>query len=103
MPIPGRPFVADRDELYSAIAGGLLGVVLLAVAMWRLGKRSAAKTLKRAPAEPEGVKELRHAVEAIAVEVERISEGQRFVTALLSDKGQKAPAAIQSSEAGRQG
>ena len=29
-----------------------------------------------------------HAVEAIAIEVERISEGQRFVTKLLSDRAE---------------
>ena len=29
-----------------------------------------------------------HAVEAIAVEIERVSEGQRFVTKLLSERAQ---------------
>ncbi len=32
-----------------------------------------------------------HAVEAIAVEVERIGEGQRFVTTLLNERAQPVP------------
>jgi catechol 2,3-dioxygenase-like lactoylglutathione lyase family enzyme len=35
---------------------------------------------------------IEHAVEAVGVEVERVSEGQRFVTRLLADR---APAALQ--------
>ena len=32
---------------------------------------------------------IEHAIDAMAVEVERIAEGQRFVTKLLSDRGQE--------------
>jgi len=32
------------------------------------------------------------AIEAIAVEVERVSEGQRFVTRLLAERAKEAPA-----------
>lgn len=32
---------------------------------------------------------IEHAIDAMAVEVERISEGQRFVTKLLADRGQE--------------
>jgi hypothetical protein len=90
------PIVIDNEDRAAMIGGVVLGFVLIGMAMWRLGKRSAAKALGRTPRPPEqeGVKELRHAVEAIAVEVERISEGQRFVTALLSEKGQKDAAAL---------
>ena len=35
---------------------------------------------------------IEHAVDAIAVEVERISEGQRFTTKLLSERADAAPA-----------
>jgi hypothetical protein len=37
---------------------------------------------------------LEQAVDSIAVEVERISEGQRFVTKLLSDRAQSLPDAM---------
>ena len=45
---------------------------------------------------------LEQAVEAIALEVERISEGQRFTTKLLSDRAAAEPAArMQPSDAPR--
>jgi tetrahydromethanopterin S-methyltransferase subunit G len=34
---------------------------------------------------------IEQAVDAMAVEVERIAEGQRFVTRLLAEKGQERP------------
>lgn len=51
--------------------------------LWKRGNRAAA-----APAPPENrerLERLEQGVEAIAIEVERISEGQRFVTKLLSE------------------
>lgn len=83
------PFNSDREEIAAMFAGGLLGVTLLSMFLWRMATRRAERKFGKArvaSGEAEGVKELRHAVEAIAVEVERISEGQRFVTALLSEK-----------------
>jgi hypothetical protein len=42
---------------------------------------------------------MEHAIDAIAVEVERISEGQRFTTKLLSEKDAHAlPANVRSAE-----
>jgi len=42
---------------------------------------------------------MEHAIDAIAVEVERISEGQRFTTKLLSEKDSHAlPANFRSAE-----
>jgi len=38
---------------------------------------------------------IEQAVEAIALEVERISEGQRFTTRLLSEQSRQAPKPIQ--------
>ena len=37
---------------------------------------------------------MEHAIEAVAIEVERISEGQRFTTRLLSEGKTAAPASI---------
>ncbi len=39
---------------------------------------------------------LEHAVEAIAVEVERLGEGQRFVTKILTEKGSEVHAELPS-------
>ena len=44
------------------------------------------------PARDERMARIEHAVEAIAVEVERISEGQRFVTRLLAER--ETPSAV---------
>lgn len=58
--------------------------------MW---KRAAAGPIRHViPAETSGrLERIEQAVEAIAVEVERVSEGQRFVTKLMSD-ARSAPA-----------
>jgi hypothetical protein len=37
---------------------------------------------------------MEHAIDSIAIEVERISEGQRFTTKLLAERGSTAPPAI---------
>lgn len=37
---------------------------------------------------------IEHAVEAMAIEVERIAEGQRFVTKLLAGRAEQAAAAL---------
>jgi len=59
----------------------------------------AVRSLKRPKREPASpalqessarLERLENSVDAIAVEIERISEGQRFVTRLLSDPGQAA-------------
>lgn len=87
--VMGPPGLNDDRETIASITGGLLGMTLLSVFLWRMATRRAERRLAKArvgAGEAEGVKELRHAIEAIAVEVERISEGQRFVTALLSEK-----------------
>ena len=39
-------------------------------------------------------------VEAMAVEVERVSEGQRFVTKLLAERNPTIPAAATDSQTG---
>jgi hypothetical protein len=44
---------------------------------------------------------IEHAVEAVAIEVERISEGQRFTTKLLADRGESAPAGAAAAPATR--
>jgi hypothetical protein len=50
----------------------------------RLERRGAATAL---PAEVTAQMErLEHAIEAVAIEVERISEGQRYTTKLLSER-----------------
>jgi len=58
------------------------------LSLTKLGRASSDERLER----------VEQAVEAIAIEIERVSEGQRFVTKLLNERAQpmmsEAPAAI---------
>ena len=47
-----------------------------------------------APVSDERLARLESAVESIAIEVERISEGQRFTTRLLTEQKQQSPIAL---------
>jgi hypothetical protein len=94
LPSTGRPdrgpFNEDRGFNPTAV-GGLFTLFVLApiaIAMarriWRRGGRSPADSqIERENADRLG--RLEQSVDTIAVEVERISEGQRFVTKLLND------------------
>jgi hypothetical protein len=52
--------------------------------LWRLGSR--AKPRELSPMDPAAIQRLETAIDAIAIEVERISEGQRFTVALMSEQ-----------------
>jgi hypothetical protein len=65
--------------------------------MWRRANRQPAHpSLGEATAR---LQKLEHAVDAVAIEVERISEGQRFITRVLSDPARRAEAMIHSGRA----
>ena len=70
-----------------AIVLGFPLVILYARRMWN-------KPLHEAPPPEvlERLERIEHAVDSIAVEVERISEGQRFTTKLLSERSEAEPA-----------
>ena len=85
------------DEYYLVSVGniviGTLAVTTVgfAVAWLRARERALRAELARqrlAQDPNERLDRLQQAVETIAVEVERISEGQRFTTRLLAERGQ---------------
>jgi hypothetical protein len=79
---------AERLLMFEALAFVLLGAV-----MWRTVRRG-----RRSGPELQGAAEMRQAIDSIAVEVERISENQRYVTKLLAERLGEAPAqAIESN------
>ena len=86
-PAPG-PFGMNPGQLTGiSIVGTIFVLFPLSIALarniWRRGSRFAAP-----PASAEStqrMERLEQAVDAIAIEVERISEGQRFVTRLLTE------------------
>ena len=70
-----------------AVSGGLI-----LIRAWARKIENQSK-LPKAPAESaERMERLERAIDSIAVEVERISENQRFVTKLLAERGERAPA-----------
>jgi Zn-dependent protease with chaperone function len=80
----------NEDIIVVAIVFGTLGCVLFPLA------RAWARRIEGrgdAPAAMPGdvaarLERIERAVESVAVEVERISEGQRFVTKVLADRGE---------------
>lgn len=76
-----------------AVAGSFL--VPLAIAYMYFHRPSARKQLpeRRDPALEERLDRIEVAVQAIALETERIAEGQRFTTKLLTDTPARAKAA----------
>ncbi len=71
------------------VTGGFMTLLLIPLALVyarRRWRRGAAKRSGPAPAaSPDRFERLEQGIEAIAIEVERVSEGQRFVTKLLSE------------------
>lgn len=63
---------------------GFVAIGLGARMLWRAGSRMKARALP--PADDSRLDRLEAAVDAIAIEVERISESQRFTVSLLTDR-----------------
>ena len=97
----GRFFKAD-DAIAVAVAGGVgegPRVVLLGVLFYRWVSRHARARFSRGGAEDSRrADQLQNSVDTIAVEVERISEGQRYVTKALNEGVQPAVGAPAGQE-----
>lgn len=84
----------DRYTMVVALTGQLCGTVLIIsiIAAWVVRRRTPAIApnagLQRIEAR---LSEMQQSLDAVAIEVERISEGQRFATKLLSERGASAP------------
>lgn len=73
------------------------GLVAVFLPLSRALARRADRQSRQPPVPPEifgRLERIEQAVDAIAIEVERISEGQRFTTQLLSEGRQHAAAAL---------
>ena len=85
----------SEEELIVAIAGMItavvivLGIPLVIVHARKIWKRDSATQLTSSAPTDHRLERIEQAIDAMAVEVERIAEGQRFVTKLLSDRGQE--------------
>ena len=83
----------DSDQFTAIVIVFMLFVLFpLAIAAARLmWKRATAPRPKPNPADTERLERLEHAVDTIAIEIERVAEGQRYVTKLLTAEGAAAP------------
>ena len=67
-----------------ASTGAFVAIGLGARVLWRAGSRVKQRTVL--PVDDARLERLEAAVDAIAIEVERISESQRYTVSLLSDR-----------------
>ena len=77
------------EEAVNIMMGEALAFVLLGIFLYRwTWRRARGRFAGTAANDPARMDQLQNAVDAIAVEVERISEGQRYVTKMLNAGGQ---------------
>ena len=86
-------FLNTMEMLLPAIVITVLGLPLVRVLARRLDRRDAV-TPPNLSRIDERLSRLEAGVDAIAVEVERISEGQRFTTKLLADRVSSMPGSV---------
>ena len=79
------------DEDIIAIIGFFTTAIVIGVPLVRgLVRRWDRKSVEPSSADTAArLERIEHAIDAMAVEVERISEGQRFVTRLMSEQAQE--------------
>lgn len=93
-PAPDEPGTF-QEGIFLGVTGAVVGLsALLLLARWiwkKFIRDDAPVTTRRLPADDsERLKRLEHGIEAMAIEIERISEGQRFVTKLLAESREPA-------------
>ena len=86
----------DNQTMAVAVMGQLIGLTIVLAIVWAWYK-SRTQKLRPGPSD-DGVRllsaqieQLQGSLDAVALEVERISEGQRFTTKLLAERGERVP------------
>ena len=88
---PGAQFGRMDPDAIAALSGVFIIFVLAPIAfaaarlIWKRATSRAPAAAQLAPDSSRRLERLEQGMDAIAVEIERISEGQRFVTRLLSE------------------
>lgn len=87
---PGEMLSAQRVQFQKMMVAEGVGFALIAALLWRFGvargKRAAAREREALKATSQTDDRMQQAIDAIAIEVERLSEGQRFVNNVLSKR-----------------
>jgi hypothetical protein len=83
-------------------------VLFISLAVTAIGvplARAYARRIDRGPTEPSvppelaaQIERMEHAIDSIAIEVERISEGQRFTTKLLAERSNVPAGGVSSAQ-----
>ena len=86
---PARPQGGGDDFEEGVMSGGFSVLVFLSIVYffqrWRRKRRGPAPAAELGGESAQRLERLENGMEAIAIEIERVSEGQRFVTRLLSE------------------
>jgi hypothetical protein len=94
-PQSGPPDVVGRVLLVSGI-GAIMLAVLAGYIAWRAAVRRFSKMTSGA--NPTHMAQLQQSIDAIALEVERISENQRYVTKIVNSLGAGAAEPVHAAE-----
>jgi hypothetical protein len=97
-PRPNRPNNIRPEPVLFAFIFFVMGPIALSISrlIWKRGSRTSPPAL--AGDSSQRLERMEQAMDAIAIEVERVSEGQRFVTRLLSERTGSLGAAQQGAE-----
>ena len=87
----GGAWVAARDGEFLHTAAHVGLALLGAYVVWRLAPRARRQDLLRAQEADERLERLQQSVDAIALEVERIGEAQRFAEKLRAERVETTP------------
>ena len=79
------PDVADFAAVMTVIVSSIGALSIIGLASWRIFRRNAQPQSLPQPKYDEQLAQLQHSVDAMALEIERIAESQRFSTRLLSE------------------
>ena len=79
----------DPEPILITFTLFVLSPIALAMSrlIWKRGSRASAMAPAITGESSQRLERIEQAMDAIAIEVERVSEGQRFVTRLLSERG----------------
>ena len=77
--------VADFAAVMEVIVASVGALSVIALASWRIFRRNSQPVVLPQPRYDDQLAQLQHSVDAMALEIERIAEAQRFSTRLLSE------------------
>ena len=84
----------DRNSMLVALSGQICGTILLITLITAFVRRRKPQPTQGTERLEARIADMQQSLDAVAIEVERISEAQRFATKLLSERGSFAAADV---------